>query len=81
VDHGRGVGAATEQEYDESARETIRRGARFTYRERSSRVRRVGYFERATGRFTVMNEYETRIRSHFLTSERQLRTLPESDYR
>jgi hypothetical protein len=75
------LGVATEQEYDESARETIRQGVRFTYRDRSTRVKRVGYFERATGRFTVLNERETRIRSHFLTSERQVRALPESDYR
>jgi hypothetical protein len=71
---------ATEQEYDESARETIRRGVRLTYRDRSTGARRVGYFERETGRFTALNEHETRIRSHFLTGERQVRALPESDY-
>jgi hypothetical protein len=79
--HRNTLGVATEQEHDVSARETIRRDVRFTYRDRSSRARRVGYFERATGRFTILNERETRIRSHFLTSERQIRALPESDYR
>src|SRR6188474_3013601 len=79
VKHPNVLRVATEQDYDDSARETIRRGVRFTFQERTTGVRRVGYFERATGRFTVLNEHETRIRSHFLTSERQVRALPESD--
>ena len=79
--HRNTLGVATEQEYDESARDTERCGRRFTFRDRSSGARRVGYFERATGRFTVLNERETRIRSHYVTSERQIRGLLESDYR
>ena len=79
--HRNVLGVAAEQEYDESARETIRRGVRYTYRDRSTGSRRVGYFERVTGRFTALTERETRIRSHFRTSERQVRALPESDYR
>jgi hypothetical protein len=59
--HRNVLGVATEQEYDESARETIRRGVRFTYRDRSAGVMRVGYFEQASGRFTALNQHETQI--------------------
>jgi hypothetical protein len=41
---------------------------------------RVGYFEQASGRFTALNQHETQIKTHFLTSERRVRELPESDY-
>jgi len=80
VDHGRGVGAASEEEYDESARETIRRGARFEYRERNG-VLRVGYYDRVGGLFTGMERDERRITTHYAAGEAYVRRLRDSTYR
>src|SRR2546423_1150457 len=74
VDHGRGVGAASEREYDESARETIRRGVRFEYRERNG-VLRVGYYDRMRGFFTGMESDESRITTHYAAGEAYVRRL------
>src|SRR5688572_27301846 len=80
TEHGRSVGAATEQEYDESARQTIRDGVRFDYRERNG-VPRFGYYDRARGHFTGLEKDERRITTHFAAGERYVRGLRDSTYR
>lgn len=74
------LGVATEQEYDESARETIRRGIRFEYRERNG-LPRVGYFDRERGRLTALEIDENRITTHCAASEVYVRRLRDSTYR
>ena len=57
-------------------------GKRFTYLDRRSGLRRVGYFEVATGRFTGLTEGETALITHFVTDEQYVRAvLPSSTYR
>jgi hypothetical protein len=80
VEHGRGVGANTEQEYDESARRTIREGVRFEYRERNG-APRVGYYDRVRGHFTGLDRQERRIATHFAVGEPYVRGLRNSTYR
>jgi hypothetical protein len=80
TEHRSSVGAVTEQEYDDSARRTIREGLRFEYRERNG-VPRVGYYDRARGHFTGLDEHEQRITTHFAAGERYVRGLRGSTYR
>jgi hypothetical protein len=61
--HGAKLGIYSEQEYDRSARETVRVGTPFTFQQEGKH--RVGYYDRTTNRLTVLNEDETRILSHF----------------
>jgi hypothetical protein len=76
------VGAGDELEYDESARETIRVGVRFTYTDRATQEQRVGYFDRRTGRLTSLTGNERRIVTHFVPrrGEDYVRGLQDSDY-
>jgi len=73
--HGHEVGAATPRDYDVSARETIRRGERFTYTDRRSGLPRVGYFEPATGRFTGLTDGETVLITHFAADDHYVRNV------
>lgn len=68
-------------DYDASAREVIRIGKRFTYRDRLTKARRVGYFDPRTGRSTAVSWDEADLLTHFVTDEAYLRGLPGSDYR
>ena len=85
-DHGGEVGALTPVDYEESARETVRQGqrqgTRFTYDDLQSGERRVGYFDRGTGRFTALTNSERRIVTHFVPTrgEAYCRTRPNSTY-
>ena len=79
AEHGRGVGAWSEQEYDESARRTIQDGRRFEYRERNG-VERVGYYDMRRGLLTCLQRDERRITSHFAASEAYARRLRDSTY-
>ena len=80
--HGYEVGATTAREYDLSARNTVANGTRFTYVDRSTKQRRVGYFDKATGRFTALTDNERRIVSHFRppAGEHYARTRLKSTY-
>ena len=80
ADHGREVGAASPEEYDASARRTIRRGLRFEYRERYG-VPRVGYYDKAAGLLTALTRSERRITSHFRATEHYVRGLAGSTYK
>jgi hypothetical protein len=75
-------GRQTVEQYDKSARKTIRLGIRFTYRDPDYGAPRVGYFTPGNGRFTVLNRSETRIITHFIPDdgEEYVRGLPESTY-
>lgn len=67
-------------EYNESAWQTIETGTRFTYRDRGSRERRVGYYERATRRFVALTEDELLMLTHFPMNEADVLALLESNY-
>ena len=73
------VGARTREEYLRSARQTIQLGTRFTYAWKGGT--RVGYFYRATRRFTALRDDEQFIITHFVMSERQVRALRGSTYK
>jgi hypothetical protein len=78
--HGPGLGRATVEAYDESARATIRVGRRFTYTDPSSSEARVGYYHPPTQRFTALSADESRILTHFRRDEAYVRRLPDSTY-
>jgi hypothetical protein len=81
ADHGVGVNAATPDLYDRSAHSTIGIGKRFTYTDRTTGLKRVGYWEAATRKFTALTYDETIILSHFRARRASYpRTLPASDY-
>jgi hypothetical protein len=71
--HGREVGAATPEEYDASARATIRSDARCVYRERNG-VPRIGYYHRAAHRAGPVRA------AYHDASERYVTGLRESAY-
>jgi hypothetical protein len=79
--HGPLLGQRTEDEYEASARATIRVGQRFTYEDSGTGRPRVGYYHVRTERFTALNERETRLLTHFRCPERYVRLLPSSGYR
>jgi pyocin large subunit-like protein len=64
-DHGAEVGASTVDEYDRSARTTIRVGVRIPYEDRTTGLTRIGYFQPRSRKFTALTEDETIILSHF----------------
>lgn len=78
--HGKKLGAVTVDDYDESARETIRAGRRFTYRDRTTGKDRVGYYHASTERFTAMTDDEAVIMTHFVCLEIYVCDLPGSSY-
>jgi pyocin large subunit-like protein len=71
------------EEYDQGARETILRGAAFTYRDRTTDLPRLGFYDRETNRFTALTRDGGRITTHFRPDrgERYVRNLQESSYR
>jgi hypothetical protein len=82
--HHAEVGVQRLEEYDASARETIRRGRRFEYREPRSGALRVGYFDPETGLFTALDAQESHILTHFRPREGEAyvrQRLPDSTYR
>jgi RHS repeat-associated protein len=76
--HGEQVGAASRKAYDRSARDTIKNGRRFTYRDRGTGRRRVGYFNPETGLFTATTQKGNvaTIHTHFADTWSNLRKLP-----
>lgn len=79
--HRRELGVSTIEEYDESARATIAVGTHFEYRDLHTGDWRVGYYDRATRRFTAVNADETLILTHFRCPERYVaRSLRGSTY-
>ena len=78
--HGLSLRTPTVEAYDASARGTIRAGRRFTYRQWVSGQARVGYYDPATQRLTILNARETRVVSHFRCPESYVRGQDESNY-
>ena len=66
-------------EYDASVQETIAIGTRFTYIDRDTRLRRIGYFHRASSRFAATTA-EGYVVNHFLTDEGYVADLIDSTY-
>jgi hypothetical protein len=78
--HRAQLGIQTEDDYDASARETIRNGVRLLYTDRESGEDRVGYFVPERRRFTALSDDEAIITSHFRASENYVRHLPDVIY-
>ncbi len=76
-------GYRTVQEYDQGAREVVRKGTAFTYLDRESGDRHLGFYDKATNRFTAVTLDGRRITTHFQpdNGEKYVRDLPESTYR
>ncbi len=75
-------GYSSIQDYDRGARETIRIGVAFTYRDRETGERRLGFYDRSSNRFTGLSGDGRRITTHFRPDrgEQYIRSLPESTY-
>jgi hypothetical protein len=76
--HGEEMGFTSRKEYDESARRTIENGRKFSYKDRKSGQKRVGYWDPETGLFTATSQ--TRkipvILSHFREDWTELKKIP-----
>ena len=68
------------EEYDASAQETILMGVQFTYHDRGTGERHIGYFHRDSSRLTATDLYGS-IVTHFQTDEDYVATLRQSTYR
>jgi hypothetical protein len=81
--HGREGPWASESVYDASARETVAQGTAFTYQDRESNAERLGFFEKASNRFTAVTRDGRRITTHFRPDrgEAYVRGLTRSTYR
>ncbi len=80
-EHAADLGVGTVEEYDGSARPTIRAGRRFQYTDRQSGESRVGYYDARRRRFTALSPDERRLITHFRPDDpRDPRRLPDSTY-
>jgi hypothetical protein len=78
-EHGRQTGCRTMAEYDASAQSALNAGTYLTYLDSGTGLERVGCFDRASGRFVVLNE-DDEIVSHFLATVRYIRRWPYNNY-
>jgi hypothetical protein len=78
--HGPKLGVRSVDDYDKSARDTIRSGARFTYMDRSTRLPRVGRYDPTRQHLTILTDDESAIVNHFAAPEHYVRNLPASTY-
>jgi hypothetical protein len=78
-DRHRELRARSIEAFDASAQESIILGIRFTYLDRTTRLRRIGYFHRETSRFVAV-DLGGYIVSHFQTDEGYCADLPFSTY-
>ena len=76
--HRRLLGVRTVGEYDASARETMTVGTFFEYR--TGARWRVGYYDRGTGRLTILTDDQAEIVTHYRCPERYVETLDGSTY-
>jgi pyocin large subunit-like protein len=81
--HGREGDHRSAAQYDASARETIRTGTAFTYRDRESNAERLGFYDKSGNRFTGVTRDGRRITTHFRPDrgEAYVRNLEASTYR
>ena len=78
--HGRRMGLRTVEEFDASARATIAKGTIFGYEDDRTGEWRIGCYDRATGRFTVVTSDDRFIVSHFASDESYVLLLTDSTY-
>jgi pyocin large subunit-like protein len=80
--HGWEFQYTTVAEYEASSLDTISVGVRFTYTDSGSGASRVGYYDAANNRFTVVTLSERTIVTHFAPSrgEKYVEELPDSTY-
>jgi hypothetical protein len=76
--HGADVGARTLERYVQLARETVRAGVRFTFRQTSRH--RVGYYHLRRRRLVILTDDEETILSLSRQSTNYVLTLPDSTY-
>lgn len=67
------------EEYDTSAQETLALGVRFTYRDRITGERHIGYFHRESSRITATT-LDGHIVTHFQTDEAYVGSQAQSTY-
>lgn|SRR5687768_6808886 len=81
--HGREGPWSSEVEYDASARETVKIGTAFTYRDRESNAERLGFYHKESNRFTGVTRDGRRITTQFKPDrgEAYVRGLDRSTYR
>jgi pyocin large subunit-like protein len=81
-DHHWDMNARTVQEYDASARATIRDGTRFTYDDPKTSRLRIGYYDPETGLLTALLGDGSEILTHFAPDDGEdyVRDLPHSTY-
>jgi hypothetical protein len=80
ADHGRRLRVNSVNQYDQSARDTIQQGCRFTYILGNPPEVRVGYYDAWHSRMTVLDHEELTIINHMRASENYVRALPDSDH-
>ena len=80
--HGPEFPFSTVQDYEASSLDTFRVGARFEFEDRKSGRDRVGYYDKATNRLTVLTDDELIILSHYRPTqgEAYVRRLLRSTY-
>jgi hypothetical protein len=78
--HGRDLDARTVEAYDASAREVVEVGTFFEFRDPDTGEWRVGYYDRANERLTILTDDEAMIVSHFRCLERYVEERPGSTY-
>jgi hypothetical protein len=79
AEHGREMGFDTIEEYDASAQSTLDVGVYFTYFDDFAGAERTGCYDRASGRFVILNT-DDEIISHYACSERYIRRLSYNNY-
>jgi pyocin large subunit-like protein len=82
-DHGKKLGCASVQEYADSSTETVTIGISFTYTDDTTGRQRIGYYHRASNRFTAVTGDGRRILTHYPPDrgERYVEELTDSTYR
>jgi hypothetical protein len=80
--HGPEFPFSNVQEYDASSIDTFQVGTRFEFEDRKSGRNRVGYYDKATNRLTVLTDDELIILSHYCPSQGDayVRRLKRSTY-
>jgi pyocin large subunit-like protein len=81
-EHHWDVNARTVEEYDASARATIRDGTRFSYDDPKTGRKRIGYYDPETGLLTALRGDGSAILTHFAPEDGEdyVRRLPRSTY-
>ena len=81
-DHGRKFPFTSIRDYEDSSIETTQVGVEFTYTDDATGRQRIGYYDRASNRFTAVSADRRRILTHFPPDhgERYVEDLTDSTY-